>query len=333
MYRWKDQKSARRTVTGLGMLVALFLAMFSSGSWASSERITQAAAANHSSATQQQLAELMQLSITDEARPGDDLQCERAGQLVRRHFLNSTTYDAAFASFPSMRPYADTQEPLCLCLIKAMVARVDKDSSLQWLVADYPRYTGQKPGLVLALLDTLYDELYPFEHVLWGPEAHEALRQLSANNTLGNHNAGSVFSVREYAWILRMEIFGDQMPEADALTMDAWRTETMLKVYNRYYVYAWLALVPLALLFLKYGRSPKTQCFATLAYPIPLVGVLFVLSVIASIGHNYANSSGMLYVWRLGFWIFFGTLVLAYLFGLRSLWRTRSGRPAGRALE
>src|SRR5690606_7167537 len=241
------------------------------GSWASSERAKQTDAASHSSATQQQLAELMQFALTDEGRRSHDLQCERTGQLVRRHFLNSTTYDAAFASFPSMQPYADTQAQLCLCLIKAMVARVDQDSSLQWLVADYPRYTGQNPGLVLAPLDVVYADLSPFEHVLWGPEAHEALRQLSANNTLGNHNAGSVFSVREYAWILRMEIFGDQMPEADALTMDAGRTETMLKVYNRYYVYAWLALVPLALLFLKYGRSPKTQCFAVLAYPIPLV--------------------------------------------------------------
>lgn len=285
------------------------------------------AAAQHDRLGQVSIQELIKqiLSVGKYDKPGysGSFRSEIINVLAKTQFRLSGNADVALNELFPEKELATAPQWLKKSLLKSVIAAIGKDPSAnERIILETGRLTNWDPALVLTVLEWVRNNLYGMQDVMWSSQAHEVLKMLSEETELGNYPSHGIgFTVRESAWLLRMGVLGETMPREVALTLEYWKTEAMISVYNDRYLYAWLSLIPLAILLLLFSQHRVFYGLVALLYPVALIAPIWVLAVIFSIGHNSANMRGYLAVWQNGFYFFLLSVVIAWGIGLCHLWR------------
>ena len=251
--------------------------------------------------------------------------------LVRVYIDNAPSPSVALPELIPLFTLVEAPGVYRRALLQSAISAVGQDDASEWFVLNLPELSSDQPELAQLILRELS---YHLNEPLpaWGVESHGLLKQLSQDTPSGNYRAGNMgHSVREYAWGLRMRIFKDQLPRAEALTMNRWRTTTLIKVSFERYFYAGLSLLfPLGLLLLR-PRHPWVPMILSLVPPIVVFGGIMLLAQLGSIGHNHANTQGYLAVLQGGVPVFMVVVAGAWCVGLLELWRwfRRRGQDVG----
>lgn len=128
---------------------------------------------------------------------------------------------------------------------------------------------------------------------------------------------------------MRIRVFKDELPRAEAITMNRWRTSTLIEVSFERYFYAWLSLLlPLGLMLLR-PRHLWVSIVLSLLPPIAVFVGGMLLALLGSIGHNHANTRGFLAVLQGGFPVFMIVVAGVWCVGLFELWRWFRRRGQG----
>lgn len=172
----------------------------------------------------------------------------------------------------------------------------------------------------------------------WPDSAYQKLLVWSRNDSPGR--VSDELGVREYAWMIRMEGYGDEMPREDALSMGFWRTRALIDVYNERYLVVWLSVWGGLLCFLLARTRHGVGVMCT---GVPLValipGCIYLAALIASIGHNNANVRGFLWVLQSCFPMYAGLVGLFCLVALASVvsrlarWSVASGNASASSAQ
>ncbi|MBA52963.1 MAG: hypothetical protein CMK89_00770 [Pseudomonadales bacterium] len=169
---------------------------------------------------------------------------------------------------------------------------------------------------------------------VWPEAAHDKLVMLSGDELPGSFKNRGV-SIREYAWIIRIKGYGDQLPREEALTLGLWRTDALIDIYNERYKMVWLAAVIGAVCYV-FGRKrhPVPALFVTFGVVILIPGGIYLCATVASIGHNTANTSNYLSVLEFCFPFYASLAILYFVAAIRSLYLrfAKANRPDQKAI-
>lgn len=263
---------------------------------------------------------------------GRDMKLAALELLARVYIANAPSPSAALPELIPLFTLAEASGAYRKKLLQSAIAAVGQDDASEWFVTNLLELSSGQPELILAILGELSHQLVDEPVPAWGLESHELLKQLSQNTPSGNYRAGKVGgTVREYAWGLRIRIFKDELPRAEAITMDRWRTSTLIEVsFERYFYVGLSLLLPLGLMLLR-PRHPWVPMTLSLLPPIIVFGGIMLLSLLGSIGHNHANMQGYLAVLQGGLPVFMVVAAGVWWVGLLELWRWF--RPRGQSID
>ena len=157
-------------------------------------------------------------------------------------------------------------------------------------------------------------------NTVWPEAAHDKLVMLSRDALPGSSKKLGV-SIREYAWIIRIKGYGDQLPREEALTLGLWRTGTLIDIYDERYKMAWLVAVIGAVCYV-FGRKqhPVLALFVTFGMVILIPGGIYLCATVASFGHNTANTRNYLGVLEFCFPYYASLVILYFVAAVRSLY-------------
>lgn len=163
-------------------------------------------------------------------------------------------------------------------------------------------------------------------HKVWPPSAYQKLVALSRDELPGSFSNGTL-SIREYAWMMRIRDYGDQMSREQALSMQHWRTAELTDIYEERYQLVWGAFwtALLCFLFARIGRR-KLLITSTICLAVLIPAGIYLSAMIAGIGHNNPNHQGYLSVIQFCLPYYAGLIGLFWLIGLGSMLQRLQGK-------
>ena len=205
--------------------------------------------------------------------------------------------------------YQDFWQPLMLTV---------RDLNLSWaafeLLMNIENITGNNlvhfNVLMASLSDCVGYAKWNLNEV-WPGSAHEKLIMLSRDELPGSFS-NRYITIREYSWQMRLRGYGDEMTRDEALTLGLWRNDTLIDIYHERYLMVWLVLTIGCVPFIIARKQHPLQVISsTFAIAVLIPAVIYFSALVASIGHNNANTRGYLKVLEMCF-PFYALLVAAF---------------------